>query len=179
MQTPFCVRIVSTHCQVDGRSDKTRARVGRVQRNARGRGESSWTFPCAPAPTADDSTEIVSALEFDMTQLDSDHDVSGSDTESCAADDPPAISHAPRDRRLRLIWSQDWHPDARAAECVMRELGNRIGHVPVGSPLPRAIRQQRWSPLNVPLMWAAASGSDTTPVLQWLMQMGSRITGTH
>ena len=58
-------------------------------------GEASHPGPSQPAPTADDSTEVVNALEYDMTQLDSDHDVSGSDTESCAADDPPAISHAP------------------------------------------------------------------------------------
>ena len=119
--------------------------------------------------------EVVSALEFDLTQLDSDHDVSGSETESCATDPLPASGNAIRDRRLRLIWSQEWHPDARAAECMMRELGNRIGNVPAGSPVPRAVRQQRWSPLNVPLMWAAASRSDTTPVLQWLSQAGSRI----
>ena len=36
-------------------------------------------------------------------------------------------------------------------------------------PTPWAIRQQRWSPINVPLMWAAAGG-DTTPVLDWLVE---------
>ena len=107
-------------------------------------GEVSYPGPShvQPAPTADDSTEVVSALEFDMTQLDSDLNVGASDAESCAADAPPAICHAPRDRRLRLIWSQDWHPDARAAESVTRELGNRIGHVPVGSRVNRVIWQQ-------------------------------------
>ena len=41
------------------------------------------------ALTADESMGVVSALEFDLTQLDSDHDASGSDTECCVAD-PPA-----------------------------------------------------------------------------------------
>ena len=55
-------------------------------------GEASHPGPShvQSAPTADDSMEVVSALEFDMTQLDSDLDVGGSDTESCAADAPPA-----------------------------------------------------------------------------------------
>ena len=104
------------------------------------------------ASTVDDSMGIESALEFDLTQLDSDHGVSGSETESCA-EEPPVGRNAHRDRRLRLTWAQEWHPDARAAECVMRELAARIGHVPPEAPVPRAIRQQRWSPMNVPLMW--------------------------
>ena len=40
------------------------------------------------ASTADDSMGIESALEFDLTQLDSDHCVSGSETESCAEELP-------------------------------------------------------------------------------------------
>ena len=122
------------------------------------------------ASTVDDSMGIESALEFDLTQLDSDHGVSGSETESCAEE-----RNAHRNRRLRLTWAQEWHPDARAAECVMRELAARIGHVPPEAPVPRAIRQQRWSPMNVPLMWAAASVSETTPVLQWLTQVAPGI----
>ena len=35
--------------------------------------------------------------------------------------------------------------------------------------IPRALRRQRWSVLNVPLMWAAACGDDQSAVLQWLM----------
>ena len=35
--------------------------------------------------------------------------------------------------------------------------------------IPRALRRQRWSVLNVPLMWAAAAGDDQSAVLQWLM----------
>ena len=65
--------------------------------------------------------------------------------------------------RLRLTWSdQGEHIDtredrnARAAACLVRGLARRVVAVPRGGQLPRVLRQQRWSPLNVPLMWAAA-----------------------
>ena len=32
--------------------------------------------------------------------------------------------------------AQEWHLDARAAECVMRELATRIGYVPPEAPVP-------------------------------------------
>ena len=50
----------------------------------------------------------------------------------------------------------------------MRDLASRIGPVPIGAEVPRAVRQQRWSPLNVPLMWGAAT-EDTNPVMEWLV----------
>ena len=81
-----------------------------------------------------------------------------SDTES--VDQNPRISR----RRLRLMWDPDldarrqaWHPEARAVECLFRELASRTGAVPHGAPIPRPLRQQRWSLVNVPLMWGAAS----------------------
>ena len=40
--------------------------------------------------------------------------------------------------------------------------------------MPRAIRQQ-WSPLNVPLMWAAAGGDANHPVLEWLENATRRV----
>ena len=53
------------------------------------------------------------------------------------------------------------------------ELAERIGAVHSGDPVPRALHQQRWSPLNVPLMWAA--GDDlTTPVLECREQFQCR-----
>ena len=39
-----------------------------------------------------------------------------------------------------------------------------------GGVLPRAILQQRRSAINVPLMWAAAGGDDSTPVLDRLVE---------
>ena len=101
-------------------------------------------------------------------------DPSCSDTESAMEVDDPQVVH--RQQRLRLIWnSQDrlqpsvLHRDARTASCLVRGLARRVGFVPIGAPLPRAIRQQRWSPLNVPLMWAAAGHELSTPVLDWLI----------
>ena len=61
-------------------------------------------------------------------------------------------------RETRVVWG------------LIRDLARRIGVVQPEEPIPRAIRQQRWSPLNVPLMWAAAGGDDTNPVLDWLVE---------
>ena len=45
-------------------------------------------------------------------------------------------------------------------------LGGQV--VPREGKVPRVIRQQRWSPLNVPLLWSAAGVEETSPVLDWL-----------
>ena len=47
-------------------------------------------------------------------------------------------------------------------------LARRAGVVPREGEVPRVIRQQRWSPLNVPLLWSAAGVEETSPVLDWL-----------
>ena len=95
-------------------------------------------------------------------------DPTSSDTESMMEVDDVPVVH--RQQRLRLIWNSQARPqppvlhrDVRTASCLVRGLARRAGFVPSGAPLPRAIRQQRWSPLNVPLMWAAAAVS--CPVL--------------
>ena len=46
----------------------------------------------------------------------------------------------------------------------------------MGSEIPRVVRQQRWSSMNVPLIWAVAGGEDRTPVLEWLMSLLSQST---
>ena len=102
--------------------------------------------------------EVVNALEFDLTQQDSDSEVqSCSDTESVVQ---PC-------RRLQLVWDahvadprRAWHPEARGVEGLFHNLASRIGAVPEGSEVPRAVRQQRWSPANVPLMWGASGNAD-------------------
>ena len=48
--------------------------------------------------------------------------------------------------------------DARAAENIVRELAGRIGAE--GGEVLAIVRCQRWSPINVHLMWAA----------QWLVR---------
>ena len=45
-----------------------------------------------------------------------------------------------------------------------------MGAVPVGADLPRGIRQQKRSPVYVPLLWAVARGDESTPVLDWLRE---------
>ena len=35
--------------------------------------------------------------------------------------------------------------------------------------------QQKWSPINVPLIWGAAGTDETTPVFEWLMGEASRV----
>ena len=71
----------------------------------------------------------------------------------------------------RLHWQapQVWHREARGAEKLVRDLASRIGPIPIGAEVPRVVRQQRWSTLNVPLMWGAVSTEDTTPVMEWLV----------
>ena len=89
-----------------------------------------------------------------------------SDTESCEVPQ--------RRRRLRLRWNPD--PEFRrdrdtwAAEHLIRQLAVRVGALQSDDPLPRALHQQRWSPLNVPLMWGVAEDDPTTPVLEWLVE---------
>ena len=46
----------------------------------------------------------------------------------------------------------------------------------MGAEVPRAIRQQRWSPFNVPLMWGTASHDVSTPVLDWVEEEAGSVT---
>ena len=105
-----------------------------------------------------------------MTHLDSDRADSLSDTESCAQPE----------RRRSLVWNvssmelaapgpRQMEEDeagvpreARVADFFVRDVARRIGVVPAGSSLPRQFRTQRWSPLNVPLIWAAAGVQETS-----------------
>ena len=126
--------------------------------------------------TTESGTQVA-ALEFDLTHQDSS---SETDTVSVCSE-IHRREDAPRNRRLRLVWNNEsipqWHHrEVRGAERLVRELAGRIGCVPLDAPLPRAVRQQRWSPLNVPLMWGAAGNAESVPVLDWITQMCQRIT---
>ena len=111
------------------------------------------------------------STEFDLTNSDSGDDamqgtiVDGSDESSTES-----VVRRPR-RRLSLTWHEEtdliWHRDARAVEGVVRNLASRIGAVLEGE-IPAPVRRQRWSPLNVPLIWSAARHDDSSPVLDWL-----------
>ena len=63
----------------------------------------------------------------------------------------------------------------KAAAHLVESLARRVGPVAVGGPVPRAILQQKWSPINVPLIWGAAGTDETTPVFDWLMGEASRV----
>ena len=67
-------------------------------------------------------------------------------------------------------------PEARVVEGLFRTLGGRIGAVPSGSPIPRVLRRQRWSPVNVPLVWAAA-GVDQHQFWIGMIRAAERIRG--
>ena len=94
--------------------------------------------------------------------------VSGSDTES----DVPIR----RGIRLRMIWNEELHQEAHAAMALMQDLALRVGAIPIGDPMPLSLRRQRWSTLNVPLMWSAAGQEVSTPVLEWLVGAAGAIT---
>ena len=93
--------------------------------------------------------------------------VSGSDTES----DVPS-----RRRRLRVVWNADPHSEAQTALTLLQVLARRVGAVPVGAPVPGAIRHHRWSPTFVPLLWGASGVDATTPVLDMLVSTVSGVS---
>ena len=93
--------------------------------------------------------------------------VSGSDIES----DVPN-----RRRRLRVVRNDDPNSEAQTALTRLNVLTRRVGAVPVGAPVPVAIRQHRWSPLFVPLLWSAAGIEATTPVLEMLVSTASSVS---
>ena len=141
--------------------------------------DDEFLAPIQPVPE-----EVVDALEFDLGQSASVfRDVEESrgrpsvvniaDASDEEVSDTESEEVRPR-QRLRLTWNSSpnsqGHRDARAAENIVRELAGRIGPIPEGGEVPAIVRRQRWSPINVPLMWAAAGGEPSTPVLQWLVQ---------
>ena len=92
-----------------------------------------------------------------------------SDTESCG----DAAEHgAGRRRRLMLVWNDsqsELHPndgrvaserrEVHAGSQFVRTVASRVGFVDESGTVPRQLRHQQWSAFNVPLMWAAASGT--------------------
>ena len=105
------------------------------------------------------------------------------DQHSNHTSDTESVNAYPSRRRLRLMWDpnldmqrQAWHPEARSVESLFRQLASRIGSVPERAPIPRPLRQQRWSPVIVPILWAAAGSSESTPAAyDFLMSLASRI----
>ena len=127
--------------------------------------------------------------EFDMTLEDSSDDGEPvgeaseggqpMDTAIGSCSDTESVAEFRR-RRLRLVWNPNVefqvpaHREVRAAENLIRDLARRVGPLSAGSTLPRALRQQRWSPLNVPLMWTAAGSQESGVVVEWLIYLVER-----
>ena len=84
---------------------------------------------------------------------------------------------ARRRRRLRITWQEMRRCMSLAwtGQCEVRRLAQRIGAIPVGGLVPFAIQRQRWSPLNVPIIWRAAGVSPSIPLIEWLVSRASSI----
>ena len=101
---------------------------------------------------------LVDAHEFDLTRCDSSEDGVSS-----------RVRRSDRTRfgaRCPATWSTI--PVVQAVDRLFSELAARIGSVPQGADAPARLRRQRWSSVNVPLMW------ESPPVLDSLMGMASR-----
>ena len=121
------------------------------------------THPCPPTQYDEPVVEVV-AMDADDT--DSIPDIEEDVVDALERD---FVSESCR-TRLRLTWND------QGEHIYTREDRRRVGAVPRGGQLPRVLRQQRWSPLNVPLMWAAAGQRATIPVLDWLIKASHRVT---
>ena len=56
-----------------------------------------------------------------------------------------------------------------AAVRFVDALVERIGPIRLEEGVPREIRRQQWSVLNVPSMWSAAEGNQECAILEWLV----------
>ena len=135
-----------------------------------------------PGPGGEDESVFPTMVDseagiehFNFIQRDAQTEETCSDTESCHSQDQAAARPG---RRLTLVWDEDnvppqrWHNEARAVEGL---LGGRIGALPPGSPIPRVLSRQRWSPVNVPFVWAAVGDGRSTPALDWMIRAAGRI----
>ena len=76
---------------------------------------------------------------------------------------PPATGASDR-QRARVVQP---HQSARAAADSVSTLAKGCRDIPNGV-IPRDVHEQRWSALNVPLIWAAAGSNDVCPIVDWL-----------
>ena len=68
--------------------------------------------------------------------------------------------------------------DVISAANLVHDLARRVGRVQPGDGIPPAIQRQKWSPLNVPLIWAAASSNDGCSVLRRRQTKIGSVAGT-
>ena len=113
-----------------------------------------------PGPSA---VEANNVMEFDLTQRDSSDVDSHSENEARVHDtlsDTESVrswpgGRHPRRRRLRFRWHEDTradvgHRDVRVVSHLVENLARRIGCLPAGAQVPRAIQQHRWSTFQRP-----------------------------
>ena len=82
-------------------------------------------------------------------------------------------THEQRIRKVRHALQRERRGVQLAANSI-RLLAERVGPCDMAD-IPWAIRSHQWSALNVPLMWAAAAGDRSHPVLQWLLEVAATI----
>ena len=89
---------------------------------------------------------------------------------------------ARRRRRLSITRQEDSEVHehcmdraVRGAEALIGTLARRIGAVAIGGPVPSAILRQRWSALNVPIIWGAAGAYTSILFIEWLVSRGFSI----
>ena len=130
------------------------------------------------------SVQDVCVSTFDLTRGNSDVSETG-DPQTVQGDESTTETEADtvcyqgeqqnsnQRRRLRLVWNKPPHRQVRAAQVMFEELSRRVGPVPVGAPVPRIVREHRWSVLNVPLMWDATGQERSTPTLDWFCHVST------
>ncbi len=83
---------------------------------------------------------------------------------------PPGSAAPSRDDSIHARIRQPEQP-ARAAVEFIAQLAARTAPWPSDGTIPRRVQSQKWSPVNLPLFWAAASQQATHPVVEWLEVM--------
>ena len=82
--------------------------------------------------------------------------------------DPPD-NHNERVARVRQTMRQERRErQFQVAEQFILSVVDRVGPIPMEGGIPRMLRRQQWSVLNVPLMWSAAEGNRRCWTLEWL-----------
>ena len=81
--------------------------------------------------------------------------------------DPPD-SHDERVALVRQTMRQERRKrQFQVAEQFILSVVDRVGPIPTEGGIPRMLRRQQWSVLNVPLMWSAAEGNRQCWTLEW------------
>ena len=144
--------------------------------------------PAAPARVAGVAEVVDMATPRGAARQDWESATSCSETESVvgrpvrrrltllsrAVEEQVPDSHEQRVARVRRTMQNEHRANAqqrfaREVEEFFANVVRRVGPIEAEVvEIPRALRRQRWSVLNVPLMWAAAAGDDQCAVMQWL-----------